>query len=78
AAAEPAETLAALLADWPEGPKILTGAEREELTDLLRLEPFHRTRPLTTLRAASFGQVQSGIANRLRRGGGGGEVAERA
>lgn len=77
-ATEPAETLAALLADWPEGPKILTGAEREDLTDLLRLEPFHRTRPLTTLRAASFGRVQSGIANRLRRGGGGAEVAERA
>ncbi|MCP1546762.1 MULTISPECIES: hypothetical protein [Methylorubrum] len=78
AAAEPAETLAALLADWPEGPKILTGAEREDLADFLRLEPFHRTRPLTTLRAASFGRVQSGIANRLRRGGGGAEVAERA
>ena len=78
AASEPAETLAALLADWPEGPKILTGAEREDLTDFLRLEPFHRTRPLTTLRAASFGRVQSGIANRLRRGGGGAEVAERA
>ena len=78
AASEPAETLAALLADWPEGPKILTGAEREDLADFLRLEPFHRTRPLTTLRAASFGQVQSGIANRLRRGGGGAEVAERA
>lgn len=77
-ATEPAETLAALLADWPEGPKILTGAEREDLTDFLRLEPFHRTRPLTTLRAASFGRVQSGIANRLRRGGGGAEVAERA
>lgn len=77
AAAEPAESLAALLADWPEGPKILTGAEREDLADLLRLEPFHRTRPLTTLRAASFGRVQSGIANRLRRGGGGADIAER-
>ncbi|KQQ14603.1 hypothetical protein ASF53_08165 [Methylobacterium sp. Leaf123] len=78
AAAEPAEALAALLADWPEGPKILTGAEREDLADFLRLEPFHRTRPLTTLRAASFGRVQSGIANRLRRGGGGADVTERA
>lgn len=78
AAAEPAAALAALLADWPEGPKILTGAEREDLADFLRLEPFHRTRPLTTLRAASFGRVQSGIANRLRRGGGGADIAERA
>ena len=77
-AAEPAETLATLLADWPEGPKILTGAERADLADLLRLDPFHRTRPLTTLRAASFGRVQSGIANHLRRGGGGPDIAERA
>jgi hypothetical protein len=78
AAAEPAEALAAVLADLPEGPKILTGAEREDLADFLRLEPFHRTRPLTILRAASFGRVQSGIANRLRRGGGGAGIAERA
>ncbi len=77
-AAEPAEALATLLADWPEGPKILTGAERADLADLLRLDPFHRTRPLTTLRAASFGRVQSGIANHLRRGGGGPDIAERA
>ncbi len=68
AGAEPAETLAALLAALPDGPKILTGAERDDLAEFLRLEPFHhRTRPLTTLRAASFGRVQSGLANRLRR-----------
>ncbi|MCX4197495.1 hypothetical protein OMR07_19650 [Methylobacterium organophilum] len=78
AAAEPVAALASLLADWPDGPKILTGAEREDLTDFLRLEPYHRTRPLTTLRAVSFGRVQSGIANRLRRGGGGADIAERA
>lgn len=77
AVAEPAAALAALLAEWPDGPKILTGAEREDLADFLRLEPFHRTRPLTCLRAASFGRVQSGIANRLRRGGGGADLAER-
>ncbi|SEP50700.1 hypothetical protein SAMN04487843_13923 [Methylobacterium sp. ap11] len=77
AAAEPAETLAALLAALPDGPKILTGAERDDLAEFLRLEPFHRTRPLTTLRAASFGRVQSGLANRLRRGGGGAAIAER-
>ncbi|MCF4129583.1 hypothetical protein [Methylobacterium sp. SyP6R] len=77
AGAEPAETLAALLAALPDGPKILTGAERDDLAEFLRLEPFHRTRPLTTLRAASFGRVQSGLANRLRRGGGGAGIAER-
>ncbi len=79
AAAEPAETLVALLAALPDGgPKILTGVERDDLAEFLRLEPFHRTRPLTTLRAASFGRVQSGLANRLRRGGGGADIAERA
>jgi len=30
------------------------------------------------LRAISFGKIQSGIANRLRRGGGGATIAERA
>ncbi|MDP4022887.1 hypothetical protein Q8W71_09660 [Methylobacterium sp. NEAU 140] len=78
AADDPPAPLADLLAGFPEGPKILTGAERDDLADLLRLDPFHRTRPLTALRAASFGRVQSGIANRLRRGGGGAGVAERA
>jgi hypothetical protein len=81
-AAEPADALADLLAapltGTAEGPKILTGTERDDLADLLRLEPFHRTRPLTVLRAASFGRVQSGLANRLRRGGGGPGIAERA
>lgn len=78
ATAEPAEGLADLLAGLPDGPKILTGAERDDLADLLRLDPFHRTRPLTSLRAVSFGRVQSGLANRLRRGGGGAGLAERA
>ncbi|MGU3538032.1 hypothetical protein [Methylobacterium sp. A54F] len=78
AAAEPAEGLADLLADLPDGLKILTGAERDDLADLLRLDPFHRTRPLTSLRAVSFGRVQAGLANRLRRGGGGAGLAERA
>jgi hypothetical protein len=75
---EPAASLADLLADLPDGPKVLTGSERNDLADLLRLEPFHRTRPLTALRAASFGRVQSGLANRLRRGGGGADLAARA
>lgn len=74
---EPAAKLAEMLAALPDGPKILTGAERDELADLLRLEPFHRTRPLTTVRAVSFGRVQSGIANRLRRGSGGADIVER-
>ena len=60
-----------------EGPKLLTGAEREALESILHLDPFHRTRPLTALRARAFGRVQSGIANRLRRGSGGPDVAER-
>jgi hypothetical protein len=67
-----------LLAERAEdGPKLLTGAEREALGAILHLDPFHRTRPLTALRARAFGRVQSGIANRLRRGSGGPEVAER-
>ncbi|KQP40062.1 hypothetical protein ASF49_21405 [Methylobacterium sp. Leaf104] len=74
---EPAEALVDLLAGLVDGPKILTGAERDDLGDFLRLEPFHRSRPLTTLRATSFGRVQSGLANRLRRGGGGPDIAER-
>lgn len=76
-AGDPAETLVDLLAGLAEGPKILTGAERDDLADLLRLEPFHRTRPLTALRATSFGRVQAGLSNRLRRGGGGLDLAER-
>lgn len=74
---EPAAKLAEILVGLPDGPKILTGAERDEVADLLRLEPFHRTRPLTTIRAVSFGRVQSGIANRLRRGSGGADIVER-
>lgn len=60
-----------------DGPKALTGAEREAIGATLRLEPYHRTRPLTALRALAFGRVQSGIANRLRRGTGGEDVAVR-
>src|SRR5262249_55294122 len=67
------ETLAAL----PESPKILTGAERDDLIDVISLEPFHRMRPLTVLRTVSFGRVQSGIANWLRRRGGGPPISER-
>ena len=78
-AAAPLAAALAGLGDGPKtmGPKILTGAERDDLVDMLRLEPFHRSRPLTVLRAISFGRVQSGIANRLRRGSGGADIAER-
>jgi hypothetical protein len=61
----------------PASPKILTGAERDDLIDVISLEPFHRTRPLTVLRTVSFGRIQSGIANRLRRRGGGAPISER-
>ncbi len=75
------EETTALLAEKlrciPEHPKILTGAERDDMIGVLGLDPFHRTHPRTVLRATSFGFVQSGIANRLRRGAGGGSVRER-
>jgi hypothetical protein len=61
-----------------DGPKLLTQAEHEALAEVLSLDPYHRTRPLTALRARAFGRIQSGIANRLRRGSGGPDVAERA
>ena len=76
--AEEAEPLAMRLKALPDGPKILTKAERDEVADIVALAPFHRDRPLTVLRSISFGRVQSGIANRLRRGTGGPDVAERA
>lgn len=69
--------LANALAAMPDTPKILTGAERDDLIDIVWLDPFHRTLPLTVLRSISFGRVQSGIANRLRRGGGGAGIEER-
>jgi hypothetical protein len=70
--------VAARLAQIPETPKILTGAERDDLIAVLGLDDFHQSLPLTVLRAVSFGLVQSGIANRLRRGSGGASVIERA
>jgi hypothetical protein len=70
-------TLAESLAAMPDSPKILTGTERDDLVDIISLDPFHRTRPLTVLRTVSFGRIQSGIANRLRRRGGGAPISER-
>jgi hypothetical protein len=72
-----AVTLAESLAAMPKSPKILTGAERDDLIDVISLDPFHRTRPLTVLRTVSFGRIQSGIANWLRRRGGGRSISER-
>jgi len=66
------------LSGMADGPKLLTGAEHEALAEVLGLDPYHRTRPVTALRARAFGRIQSGIANRLRRGSGGPSVAERA
>jgi hypothetical protein len=65
------------LSGLADGPKLLTGAEQEALTEVLALDPYHRTRPVTALRARAFGRIQSGITNRLRRGSGGPDVAER-
>ncbi|HRD77878.1 MAG TPA: hypothetical protein PK264_18395 [Hyphomicrobiaceae bacterium] len=61
----------------PEGVKLLTGTERDRLADLAECGPFTVSRPLTALRYLSFGAVQSGIANFLRRGSGGSDVAGR-
>jgi hypothetical protein len=70
-------TLAERLAAMPASPKILKGKERNDLTDVLSLDPFYKTRPLTVLRTVSFGRIQSGIANRLRRHGGGAPIKDR-
>jgi hypothetical protein len=70
-------SLAEGLAAIPKSPNILKRTERKHLIDVLSLDPFHRTRPLTVLRTVSFGRVQSGIANWLRRRGGGSPIEER-
>ncbi|KAA2235075.1 hypothetical protein [Salinarimonas soli] len=61
----------------PARPKCLTGVERRHLEAVVALDPLHRTRPLTALRALAFEPVQSGILNRQRRGSGGAGVAAR-
>jgi hypothetical protein len=66
------------LARVPGRPKCLTGVERRHLGSLVALDPLHRTRPLTLLRALAFEPVQSGILHRQRRGSGGPGVAARA
>jgi hypothetical protein len=69
--------LADALESLPAEPKALKGTERDLLDGLVSLLPFPNQRPVTVLRVLVFGAVQSGIANRLRRGGGGADIAER-
>lgn len=69
--------LADALESLPAEPKALKGTERDLLDGLVTLLPFPKQRPVTVLRVLAFGAVQSGIANRLRRGGGGAEIEER-
>jgi hypothetical protein len=61
----------------PAEPKALKGTERQLIECLVTLLPFPKQRPLTVLRLLAFGAVQSGIANRLRRGKGGADVEAR-
>jgi hypothetical protein len=61
----------------PDDPNALKGVECDMIATLAALMPFHKERPGSVLRVLAFGPVQSGIANRLRRGGGGPEIDER-
>jgi hypothetical protein len=61
----------------PQDVKVLTGTEREQLLDLIECGDFVAKLPLTVLRYISFGAVQSGISNYLRRGGGGADIGAR-
>jgi hypothetical protein len=65
------------LESLPAEPKALKGTERDLLVGLIMLLPFPKQRPVTVLRVLAFGAVQSGITNRLRRGGGGADIEER-
>jgi hypothetical protein len=58
-------------------PKALKGTEADAIKDIITLRPFHKLRPLTSLRVLAFDPVQSGIANFLRRGGGGDDIEAR-
>jgi hypothetical protein len=58
-------------------PKALKGTEADAIKALITLRPFQKTRPLTVLRVLAFDPVQSGIANYLRRGGGGDDIEAR-
>ncbi len=62
------------LKSFPDDPNALKGVERDLIATLVALMPFHKQRPGSVLRVLAFGPVQTGIANRLRRGGGGAEI----
>jgi hypothetical protein len=65
------------LKSLPDDPNALKGVERDLIATLAALMPFPKQRPGSVLRVLSFGPVQTGIANRLRRGGGGPGIDER-
>lgn len=54
--------------DWlravPEQPNVLTGPQRSRLATLFGLDPVHRDRRLTALRALAFGAEQKRLAGR--------------
>lgn len=61
----------------PTDPKALKGTEADSIRSLVTLLPYPKQRPGTVLRVLAFGAVQSGIANYLRRGGGGDDIEVR-
>jgi hypothetical protein len=65
------------LKSLPDDPNALKGVERDLIATIAALMPFHKQRPGSVLRVLAFGPVQTGIANRLRRGGGGPAIDER-
>jgi len=66
-----------LNSDRPVGLKALTSRERERLLAVFDCGQLMQTCPLTVLRRLSFGRVQSGISNYLRRSGGGSSLESR-
>jgi hypothetical protein len=73
----PEVRLVEALRNLPTEPKALTGPERDLLSSIVNLLPFQDQRPCSVLRVLAFGPVQGGIANFLRRGGGGASISER-
>lgn len=61
----------------PEKVKALTKVQKRQLRELVDWGVFLPEFPLTVLRILSFGAVQVGISNYLRRGSGGGDIASR-
>ena len=67
----------AAIEDLPASPKVLTDVERDLLATLTRLEILVAANLRSIYRYISFGEVQSGISNFLRRGGGGASIEAR-